>query len=415
MNIMGQKKLTILLIIPNLSQGGAQNVFRQHYEYLSKKYILHGCVFNWEGTSNDLWPSSITSLNVTAGRNLFEKTICFAKRVARLRRLKKKLNVDVSISHLEGADYVNILSRRLDKVILWIHGTKQFDANITGLMGWFRKSVFMPWLYQKADEIVTVSNGIALEMSKHYPRTRSKLHTIYNGFDLARIHDLAQKEIDINYTSLCNRYTVIITHCRLAAQKNISGFIHIACALKNNDQLKWVIIGDGELREELVELCALLSLPSYTIWSKEPWSDRKQVYFLGFQANPFSFLKKAHLFVMTSSWEGFPLALCEAMACSLPVMAADCYTGPREILALDSEISKAIETPERQRYGILMPLLSNADENNVIGWSVEIEKVLKEPDVLKAYSLLGVERVREFSSDTSLQQVNQIINSTCDI
>jgi glycosyltransferase involved in cell wall biosynthesis len=409
---MEQKKTSILLIIPNLSPGGAQNVFRQHYEHLSTKYILHGCVFNWDGTSSEQWPSSIVSLDVPGGNSIFQKVICFVKRVVKLRKLKKELAVNVSISHLEGADYVNILSRKLDKTILWIHGTKQFDANINGAMGWFRKTILIPSLYKRADKIVTVSQGIALEMSRNYPIIGRQLHTIYNGFDLAKIQDLAQMEVDKNYASLCDNNSVIITHCRLAIQKNIAGFIRIACALKSNEHIKWVIVGDGELKDELLQQCARLSISYYDGWSKEPWSDQRQIYFLGFQPNPFAFLKRAHLFVLTSSWEGFPLALCEAMACSLPVMATDCYTGPREIIAPDLKIAAAnIEAPERQRYGVLMPLLSEGDESSVTKWSVEIKKILQGPSILKMYSHLGAERVREFSSKTSLEKVSEMIDS----
>jgi hypothetical protein len=100
----------VLLIIPNLSSGGAQSVFRQHYEYLLKHYAVHGCVFNWNGTEPALWPNTIISLGVPAGTNTLQKIRFFLQRVSKLRALKRQIKVELSVSHLEGADYVNLLS-----------------------------------------------------------------------------------------------------------------------------------------------------------------------------------------------------------------------------------------------------------------------------------------------------------------
>ena len=79
------------------------------------------------------------------------------------------------------------------------------------------------------------------------------------------------------------------------------------------------ILGEGPMRTELEALRAQLKLTNH-------------VHFPGLVSNVRDYLDQADLFVMPSRFEGFPMALCEAMACGLPVLAADCLSGPRDII-----------------------------------------------------------------------------------
>jgi GalNAc-alpha-(1->4)-GalNAc-alpha-(1->3)-diNAcBac-PP-undecaprenol alpha-1,4-N-acetyl-D-galactosaminyltransferase len=79
------------------------------------------------------------------------------------------------------------------------------------------------------------------------------------------------------------------------------------------------ILGEGEMRGELEELCLQLDV-----------EDR--VFMPGVVKNVDAHLRKADVFALSSRFEGFPVTLCEAMACGVPVVATDCLSGPREII-----------------------------------------------------------------------------------
>ncbi len=79
------------------------------------------------------------------------------------------------------------------------------------------------------------------------------------------------------------------------------------------------ILGEGEMRPDLEDLISRLDL-------------EERIYMPGTVKNVDAYLRKADLFVLPSRFEGFPVALCDAMACGVPVIAADCLSGPREII-----------------------------------------------------------------------------------
>jgi glycosyltransferase involved in cell wall biosynthesis len=179
---------------------------------------------------------------------------------------------------------------------------------------------------------------------------------------------------------------IIVNVGRLTEQKNQRELIAAVSELKkDNVNCRLVIIGEGELRDYLLNLAAALKV-------------EKDVLLLGFQENPFKYVARSAVFVLSSLFEGFPNALAEAMAAGCPVVASDCITGPREILAPGTSDEG---DPLYAKYGVIFRTCDTA--SMVRG----IKRLLTDQAMRAEYSRLGKERVMDFDIKNT---VNSYLN-----
>lgn len=400
----------ILILIPNLNFGGAQRVFYNLSVELSKTYRVVECVFNFEAGHAFKTNQEVISLDVTGGNNVFSKLYKFYIRCKRMRDIKKKLRPVACISHLEGADYVNLLSRSTEKVICCIHGSKLFDENIKGIIGWVRKFFLIPFLYKKADSIVTVSKGIHDEMITSFRLEREKINWIPNFFYPDQIIAKAKEPLPVHLQDLFNddRLT-FITLGRLTIQKNQKAIIKMAARFKKLKNCKWIVLGDGELLDELCAMAEKEGLKVHSFNQKEDLNNC-DIYFLGFHNNPYPFIAHSDWFILTSSWEGFPMVIGEAMACGTPVISTDCQTGPREFLSDDITYSQGLNSCSIEAYGILIPLLdSELKAENMDTLVKQLDALTSDNALKESYKKNGMDRVNQLAAEVSMKKWLQVI------
>ena len=364
----------VLLIIPELGGGGAEKSFLKISELLAERHTVYLCVFHTLTTVPYPVRIELIDLQTPPVRDVVKKLLYVIDRYQKLREIKTRLRITVSISFLEGADYLNVLSRKREKVVLSVRGSKSSDGQISGWLGTLRRKILIPQFYRRADTVVAVSQGLKLEMQSDYQIEPSKVVTIPNFYDTAQICQYAKQALSVGDTRLFDK-PVLIHSGRFHPQKEHLKLLDIFQQVRQRIDCRLLLLGDGELKSEIKEHAQALKL------NVGEETEPADVCFLGFQANPFQFIARADLFVLTSSWEGFPNALAEAMICSTSVVSTDCPTGPRELLAPGTDISYQTTEPEETPYGWLMPLLK--DQRAIEQWVNAVVGLLTKPDITK--------------------------------
>src|SRR5688572_7815722 len=238
-------KLKVMLIIPEMSTGGAQRSLAKLSVELDHYATIFLVTFNNNAPVDYTISGQLFRLEVYPGKSWLSKAFAFVQRVRKLRALKKKLRIDVSISFLEGADYINILSRSRERVILSIRGSKVHDEIMKGYLFRLRSKILIPWLYKMADTIVAVNQGIANELLNFYDLPAARIKVINNFYDFDNISSLSAEPKQGNLNNLYE-FPILITTGRLAREKRLDYLIKVFIALKKiRNDVRFILIGDG--------------------------------------------------------------------------------------------------------------------------------------------------------------------------
>lgn len=370
--------MNIAIFIYSMSGGGAERVVSYLLPYLKKQnHSVHLILMNT--TMSYTLPDDIPlhylekSKAHESGIFKFLKLPFLAYKYA---KLSKKLQLTHSFSLLSRPNYVNVLMRYFNhkppKIIV---SERNYASMINGYGDSQSKinNFLVKRLYPMADMVIGNSKANVKDLIDNYGIKKALTVVIENPIDLQKI------ELIEPITDCFNGdYFNMISVGRFDPVKNQKLLIKALASVPN---ARLYLLGGGILEKDLKKLV-----------EDDNLSDR--VHFLGFDPNPYKYLKSADLFVFGSNHEGFPNVLLEAMACGLPILTTNCKSGPDEIMELEAPVSNDImKTP----YGILTPV------GDVDLMTKGMEYCIQNPEYLKTCRANVQKRIKAFEKEGILK------------
>ena len=230
------------------------------------------------------------------------------------------------------------------------------------------------YLFANAAHCVAVSRGVSESLADAIGVPLEKITTIYNPVVTPDIAKRAAEQPNHPWF-LDHGEPIILAAGRLEKEKDYPTLIRAFARLAGLRPCRLVILGHGSRQHELEALAKDLAV-----------ADR--VSFVGWTDNPFAFMSRAALFVLSSIHEGFAMVLVEALACGCPCVSTDCPSGPAEIL-------------QNGRLGPLVPVGDDAALAEAMGHVLD-----QPPDepILR-------QRAAEFSAERAVDAYEQLIES----
>lgn len=312
---MNSGKPRVALFLPTLRGGGAERVLLT---------LAHG--FAERGLAVDLVlprAEGVYLTQVAAGVRVIDLGArSVLPSLPALTRYLRRERPTALLSTLWHANIVAVFARRLarvrTRVILREANTPSRITQALPRLTRVGMPLLIRWFYRWADEVVAVSEGVAkdLELTAKLPRAR--IHVLPNPVLTPDLPRLAAEPLDDPWFAL-GEPPVILGVGRLELQKDFPTLIRAFAAVRAQRPVRLVILGEGKERDHLESLLDGLQV-------------REDARLPGFVANPFVYMARAGVFVLSSAWEGMPGVLIQALASGAPVVATDCESGPREVL-----------------------------------------------------------------------------------
>ncbi len=359
----------LLLIVPSLHQGGLEKVCATTARLLQPYFDVQIAIFDSRSIAYDIKGIPVVDLRLPSRPGVIAKVINVLRRGMRLRKLKKEAQIDIAYSFGPTANLANIASGGRAK--MWLGIRSYMDMGNPKQIRLFCRC---------ADMVVCCSETICREVQEKY-RCR-KAVTLQNPFDIKEVKLLSgSEEAELPW----KEGRILVS---MGREDSVKGFWHLlksfALVHEKLPDTRLMIIGKGEF-EPYKELAEKLGV-------------NEDVFFTGLKKNPYPYLKKGTLYVLTSYYEGFPNAMVEAMSMGLPVIATDCKTGPREIL--------------EDQYGILIPNMEpepdfdpqniTEEERDLAG---QVIGLLEDQDRMQHYREMALKRAGDYTAESYIEKI----------
>ena len=307
---MSNQKL--LGVIHELTMGGAERMMVNILNHFSERGDdVHLIIFKNIGTLKALLNRDITIYDLESDSVKKGMPKCLKEIYA--------ISPDVVFS---GIGHLNIalapfipLMRRILPQTRWISR----ETNIVSLQNQEEKyPKLFDYLYNKTyknfDAIIAQSEDMRDDLKQNYPNTASKISLVNNPIDIKKVELLGSESLDYRFE---NGVVNLVSVGTLRERKRQDLLLETLYLLPKNYHL--VVVGSGAEEKRLKDLAQALELDG-------------RVTFEGHKTNPYPYMKRADLFILTSEHEGFPNVLLESNSLGTPVVAFACPGGVTEII-----------------------------------------------------------------------------------
>lgn len=300
-----------ILVIDHIATGGAERILIDYYHYLKNRgnyphiFVLSG------HSGQSKWTEDIE--NITYGSNndednIIKKGIQQLSLYFKLKKLIQQVKPDVIFSFLEKSNLLTILVPSTVIKIVSVHNV--LSIQYTKIKSPKIKDIvyhIIKWMYNKCPNVIAVSKQVKDDLVESFGVKPDNIRIINNYVDRVNIQIKAQEEID-NFIFLPDK-KYIMNIGRFSDQKAQWKLLKaFSLYLKQaNEKTELVLMGHGEYTEELKKLAQKLQIEQH-------------ITFLPFNINPYKYMKHAHLFVLSSIYEGFPIVLAEASSLRIPFL-----------------------------------------------------------------------------------------------
>ncbi len=365
--------MKITIVIDSLGGGGAQRAAVLLAEGLVKRQYQVSLITLF-GREVDFYqlPDTIKRISLKVAKDSPNLRQAIRNNLARLQTLRQAMNSlqpDLVISFLDKTNILTLIASWGSKYPIIVSEQNDPTQNNIG----HQWNLLRRLTYPAATKVVSCSQGV----DHHWNWLKSdRRQVIYNP--------LAVKSESVTETKLLPQLNpnqkIIVAMGRLTEQKGfdilLAAFAQIA---PQYPDWQLIILGEGQQRQQLEAQRDKLGL-------------QKRVLMPGLVSNPFPILKRSHLFVLSSRYEGFGNVIIEAMACNLPVISTDCPSGPREIIT-------------NGENGILV---SNQQPDQL---AQAMAKLMSEPQRRMQLAAKASQSLSRFELDTIIDQWKDLLTS----
>lgn len=390
-----------MLISPMLHQGGFERVCITTARLMEPYFDVTIVIFSSANIAYDVNGLNIIDIKMGVQEGKLNKILNIIKRSRKVRQLKKQLKPDIAYSFGPSANMVNAFSKT-GKEKVWLGLRNYTDVE---------ERVKIKLFVKLADLIICCSKEIEKELKNKFGFNKTAV--LYNLYDVDAIRQEAEsKEPELPWGEYDEQGRKIRTLVSMGRDDDMKGFWHMIKVFS--------LIHEKMPETRLI----LMGAGSFACYKKlaEDLKIADAVHFAGMQREPYKYLKKGEVYLLTSSNEGFPNALVEGMALSLAPVSVDCMTGPAEILLEDGDTaftSGEFESMRKENktpviygeYGILVPVMEKErdlesghiteDERNM---AAVVTDLMSDEKKLAKYRQAAAGRAHIFTYENYIEQ-----------